>query len=68
MKIFKTKYILIGISIYIVGFIISGYLANLFAKEVLYSYLYAIFFSILFLASVVGVSVSLLINEIRKKK
>lgn len=63
-----VKYILIGISVYVLGFIISTYLANFFTKEILYSYLYGIFFAILFLASVIGVSVALLINEIRKKK
>lgn len=65
-KIFK--YILLGTSIYFLGFLVSSYLANFFTKETLYSYLYGIFFAILFLASVVGVSVAILINEIRNKK
>lgn len=62
------KYILIGISIYVLGFFITILSANFFAKEIFYSYLYGILFSILFLASVVGVSTAIIINEIRKKK
>lgn len=61
------KYILIGIGIYVLGFLIATSCSNFFTNEILYSYLYGIFFAILFLASVVGVSTAIILNEIRKK-
>jgi vacuolar-type H+-ATPase subunit I/STV1 len=63
------KSILIGISLYIFGFIFVIVCTTIFNsdKNVEHSYYYAIIFSILYLCSIVGVSTSLILKELRKE-
>lgn len=60
------KPILIGIGIFILGFIISAFFGNLFSSgDVEHSYLSGIIFSILYLSSVIGISTTLILKEIK---
>jgi hypothetical protein len=58
--------ILIGIAIYILGFLTSVYLGNIFSNgDVNHSYFAASIFSVLYLSSIVAISASLILGEIR---
>lgn len=63
------KNIFIGIGIYILGFIIAIISSSFWdSGNVEYSYYYGIIFSVLYLASVVGVCTSLIIKHIKEIK
>ena len=64
------KMLIIGMGIFILGFIVVVLCTGVFSDsgDVEYSYYYAIIFSILYLCTIVGISTSLIINEIRKNK
>ena len=60
------KSILIGIGIFILGFMISAFFGNLFSSgDIEHSYLNGIIFSILYLSSIIGISTTLIIKEIK---
>ncbi|NNU78579.1 hypothetical protein [Clostridium estertheticum] len=60
------KIILVGTGIFILGFIVSGFCGNLFSSgDVEHSYLNGIIFSILYLSSVIGISTTLILKEIK---
>jgi len=60
------KSILIGIGIYILGFLTTGVLGNLFSSgDVEHSYLLGITFAILYVSSVIGISTSLILKEMK---
>lgn len=59
--------LMLGIGIYILGFIITVISAGIFDTTGQSSYYYRIIFSILYLSAIVGVSTSLILRELRKK-
>lgn len=62
------KPLLLGIGVYILGFIIVTISVFIFGRnKVEYSYYYAIIYSILYLSSIVTISTYNIINEIRRK-
>ncbi|MTI71413.1 MAG: hypothetical protein FH751_14300 [Firmicutes bacterium] len=62
------KAVKIGLGIMFLGFFISIMAARFFYSGTPeYTYYTGIFFSILYLAGVVGISTSLILNELRKK-
>lgn len=63
------KSVMIGIGIYILGFIIIVLCADIISgsnSEI--SYYYGIIFSILYLSAVVGISTSLILNELKNNQ
>lgn len=62
------KSFLIGVAVYIFGFILVLICSNLFDSKDQYAYYYAIIFSILYLCSVIGISTSLILNQIKEQK
>lgn len=63
------KSIMIGIGVFILGFLVSVLLALVFySGDTEHSYYYAIIFSTLFLSAIVAISTSLIITELRKSK
>lgn len=59
--------LMLGIGIYILGFIITVISAGIFDTTGQSSNYYGIIFSILYLSAIVGVSTSLILRELRKK-
>lgn len=60
------KSILIGIAIYIFGYFLSTLFASILSGDYAeYSYFYAIVFSTLYLSAIVGISVSLILKELK---
>jgi len=61
--------LVLGIAIYILGFIICGLSSSIFdGGQVEFSYYYGIIFSILYLSAIVGISTSLILRELRNNK
>ena len=61
------KSLIVGVGIYILGFILVTLCTSIFSSgNAEFSYYYAIVFSILYLSSVVGVSTSLILKELRR--
>lgn len=58
---------LLGLGIYILGFLITVISAGIFSSGGQSSYYYGIIFSVLYLSAVVGVSASHILGELRKK-
>lgn len=58
-----------GIGIYIGGFILAIISTSVFVSnsDIVFSYYYSIIFSILYLSAVVGISICLILKELRKK-
>ena len=62
------KSVLIGILVYVFGFILVSLCSKIFdGGKVEFSYYYAIIFSVLYLSAIVGVSTSLILKELRRK-
>jgi hypothetical protein len=63
------KSVVIGIGIYIFGFILVILCSSVFnSGNAEFSYYYAIVFSILYLSAIVGISTSLILKELKRKK
>jgi hypothetical protein len=61
------KSVLIGIGVYILGFILVTLCADIFnSGNVEISYYYAIVFSILYLSAIVGISTSPILKELKR--
>ncbi len=61
--------VMLGIGIYILGFIISVLSSGIFdGGQVEFSYYYTIIFSILYLSAIVGISTSLILKELRNNR
>lgn len=63
------KSIIIGIAVFVLGFLLSVLLGNAFSNGIAEnSYYYGIIFSVLYLSSILAISTTVLIEEIRKAK
>lgn len=63
------KSIIIGVSIYILGFILVVFSSSIInSGNAEYSYYYGIIFSILYLSSIVGISTSIILRELKRIK
>jgi Kef-type K+ transport system membrane component KefB len=61
------KSIIVGVVIYILGFILVALCSSIFdSGNVEFSYYYGIIFSILYLSAIVGISTKLILKELRK--
>jgi len=58
------KSFFLGVGIYVLGFIVATFCANIFNPPAEYSYYYGIIFSVLYLAAVVGVCTSLVLKKL----
>lgn len=62
------KQVILGAGIYILGFILVSLCSNFFAgNNVEHSYYYGIIFSILYLATIVGISTDLILKKVEKR-
>ena len=67
-EILMKKPVLIGILVYVFGFILVSLCSEIFyGGKIEFSYYYAIIFSVLYLSAIVGVSTSLILKELRRK-
>jgi hypothetical protein len=63
------KSIMIGIGVFVLGFVVSVLLSLVFySGDTEHSYYYAIIFSTLYLSAIVAISTSLMITELKKPK
>ena len=62
------KSIIIGLLIYVLGFILVLLSTSIFGGEGEAVYYNAIIFSILYLSAIIGISTSLILNEIKSKR
>lgn len=61
--------LILGICIYILGFIISVFSTSFFdGGQIEFSYYYGIMFSILYLSAVVGISTALILKVLRNNR
>ena len=61
------KSVLIGIGVYVFGFILVTLCSSIFnSGNDEFSYYYAIIFSILYLSAIVGISTSLILKELKR--
>ncbi|RFB09452.1 hypothetical protein DZB84_24325 [Bacillus sp. HNG] len=62
----QIKYILMGILVFVIGFILVGFLSGFTSGNAEFSYYAAISNSLIYLASVIAVCTFLIVNNLKK--